>query len=281
MTNQKTLSTALTVRDLEKTQTAGQVFRKALAGKAEEKSQALMLLSNHPEHALQALQSGREDTLELTEKGQHDILEVILDGVGREKAQDFLSPDRGYLTSERLAEIVGGGGDLPSTAAAYAPLNAVLMAVLADIGEALKNGQLAIGALFHLQAWALKLKDRSDYQDFLSYTLGELSIREWLILAVWLSNSSKFDDANDDDNTEENSFRSLDVSPEALENLGIATDGEELVRMHELAENFEHPSLDEIEDAKRDLANWHETTEKAPQFQTTEAVERAASKLNI
>lgn len=269
----------LTVIDLGNQETAGRVFRVALAGESGERTQALALIRDNREVALQALERGR-DTLGLTPKGEHDSIELILSDprLSEARARELLSED--HFTTARLAEIVNGGGDLGSIVAAYAPIVAIIKAALLDFGGAIVADSIQLAPLFVLRMWATKLKERSDFDQFLTYRVGEFTIREWLILAVWFETCNENSINPEDEEAEEVDIR--DIPSGVFEELGLEVEAEELISLIGRVHEFSLPSFDEIEDAKRDLAERERG--KKEMLATVEARDdatRAASKISL
>lgn len=191
--------TSLVHVNLSDPQDAKDVFQRILRGK-EGSHEALALVRENPQAALMALQKG-DQALGLSLKGSADILDEVVGAVGDPAEARALM--NSHLTAERQAELLQGRGDLPAVASEIVDLDVVLRAVHDDVraaggvsrgyadddedldGEGYGIVNPRYGMMLVLRSWALKLKDRPDYPQYLSEELGSASIRDWLLIAIW------------------------------------------------------------------------------------------------
>lgn len=228
------------VKRLENPETAGEIFRTVLRKGHSQRSEVLAAITQNPMTALAALQHGHE-ALGLNERGAADVLEVVLEQTaehyGEEMATQLMAM---HLTSDRLAELLNGRGDLPSMSADLAPLEVVVEAVKEDMGA------LDARALLTLRAWAMKLKDRADYPVFLQHQVPDgTTFKQILLYALALEAGSS------------------DIPGDLFEQVGLDP-VEEQNLFEALAEEDDFPEFDEEEvaHAQASVAQRHEELER-------------------
>ena len=138
---------------------------------------AMDVVRARPELGLAVLQSPKEIT-GLNDSGAAKILDELVGfyedpDEARELLDNNIQPDR-------QVELLQARGDLPAAAADTVRPDVVLAAIFTDI----EDGRLE--SMLVLMSWAMKLKDRDDWEDILRMEVGELTVFDWLVGAVAL-----------------------------------------------------------------------------------------------
>jgi len=279
---------------LDDPSSAADLFREMLNGTPETRAIVRTAIAERPEHALALLQT---DNLGLTAKGNADVLDEVLGTI--EDASHARKLMHENLSSERLRELLLARGDLPAVASDLAPLEDVLAAILdevhedlqkrAESGEDRSNMRLPehVGLedddndeeddddddpvflqsplpLLRLFDWALKLRDRVDYSEFLELKVGHHTVCDLLALAVWEQNGCP--DQLESVPGDEFERVGLDHDHGRVL-LGGLLEGDEIVRF----------GAQEIEEARIELSRQHAAVEKAPQLLSPQAAKSKAA----
>lgn len=132
-----------------------------------------------------------------------EALEMVVEETQPDLVRELLEE---HLTSDLRSELVAARGDLPSAAAMAVSIDDVFAALLKDMEGA--RGPMGLSAPFHLKAWAIKLRDRSDYEELL---------KTELVGIVVPSGTEESADADGDEDTDEEASvaaRGLHVVPD-------------------------------------------------------------------
>ena len=118
-------------REMQDPATAGLVLRKLIDRRdAAGRKEVMDLVKADPPLALAALQHG-DDVLGLTSRGSADVAEEIIGAIGDDaKAREHVGQN---LTSDRVAELLMGRGDLPSALVDIATVAQLIEAMRQDI----------------------------------------------------------------------------------------------------------------------------------------------------
>ncbi|MCC7522519.1 hypothetical protein IT407_01825 [Candidatus Uhrbacteria bacterium] len=118
-------------REMQNPATAGLVLRKLIDRRdADGRREVMNLVKADPPLALAALQHG-DDVLGLTPRGSADVAEEIIGAIGDDhKAREHVGQN---LTSDRVAELLMGRGDLPSALVDIATIPQLIEAMRQDI----------------------------------------------------------------------------------------------------------------------------------------------------
>ena len=121
-----------------------------------------------------------------------------------------------------------------------------------------------------LRSWALKLRDREDYDDFLSKEVGRRTVREHLLIAIW--------------HQAECPEKLGEISPDLYDQFGIdPAEGRETLAGVLDADDPPAFTRDEFESARLELARRRERLEAAPTVadKAKETVTDVARKLDF
>ena len=185
----------------------GQLLRNILSNDLAKKREAIAILTQNPGNALALLGLGN-DELELTPRGASDVFDEMIGAVkDAEEARELMHM---HLTSDRLAELVAGRGDLPSVAALVADIDTLTAAITADMVAAQDETE----AFFRAMTWAVKLIDRDDYEEIIDRNIQDHSIRWYLIMAVW-NDACCPEDEEEIEGITEDCFADLGLDPDA------------------------------------------------------------------
>ncbi|MFH1315451.1 MAG: hypothetical protein ABIH67_03585 [Candidatus Uhrbacteria bacterium] len=153
------------------------VFSAALHGSAQEQGGARALIRANPETALKAL--NQPSAVRLTLRGAADIMDISISGeVDRDRASALITE---HVLAETRTQLLQEGGDLYMAAASVLPLDDVLTAILSEVRDDLLTERRNIlghrqnphdgmnsEVMLTLLSWAMKLKDRPDFEEFLN-----------------------------------------------------------------------------------------------------------------
>lgn len=137
------------------------------------------LMRQNPVAAIQCLESGGAG---LTAKGNADALDEVIGAIGDDTRATQLIAD--HMTSGRLVELMAAQGELGSAVILVADPNLVIQAIMEDIGSGAVGDDA--NSLYCLRAWALKLKDRKDWDEILEHEILDRPLFDWLVWASWL-----------------------------------------------------------------------------------------------
>lgn len=149
------------------------------------------LVRANPKAALTVLNKPGSET-GLSDRGAADVLDAV---VG-----EFGDPDevRGEIEAsvrpQRQVELLRARGDLPSSAADVVDPSVVLTAVFDEVQEAASYvGSLDDGVIddrveqqLTLRSWAVKLRDRDDWDEVLEMEVGSWTVFHHLLVAIFL-----------------------------------------------------------------------------------------------
>jgi len=194
--------------------TASDVFKDLLRQKKDARAAALDVIKANPSSALAALQRG-DSVLGLSPKGSADVLDDVLGLFANPLEARQLMND--HLTPERQVELIQARGDLPAVVTDIADMQLIVDAIREEIGATKSSAYITEGAsapaeeeeedddedeegaksgnlittdsgyvpYLIIRSWAMKLKDRADYTQFLDEEFGKHPMRRWLTIAVW------------------------------------------------------------------------------------------------
>jgi hypothetical protein len=197
------------------------------------------LVRDNPEAAYGALQRYRE--LGLGSRVAANILELITDEAEDvDEACDLLNK---HLSPAQQAELIAARGDLSSTAAMVCDLGTFLAAMAEDIQESItyvafdggrvddlhESSQMAFKCHLVL-GWAMKARDREDYDEFLDSRFGSSSkVRDFVLVALWHDQGSP----EDLDEITADAFEDLGIDGEmARDRLGRLIDSKKMPRLN-------------------------------------------------
>lgn len=153
------------------------------------------LVLTNPITALERLRHPGESGL--TRMGEANVLDEVV-GTFSDPAAARRVLDAN-LTRERQVELIATRGDLPSSAALVVDQNVVFEALLRELTEEIGEYRSALEDAieddipveptrvesFVIRAWALKYRDRDDWAELLLRSVGGLTVREHLVIAIW------------------------------------------------------------------------------------------------
>jgi len=277
---------------------AADLFRELLNGSQERRAIILQSVAEIKEHALALVQ---KDELGLTAKGNADVLDEVL-GTVKEPAEAQKLMQQ-HLSPARLRELLQARGDLPSVASELAPFEDVLAAILDDVHDDIQRraetgedrSHMALPShvkleeaeddkddeeddaeddepaflqsplpLLKLFSWAVKLRDRDDYSEFLDLSVGHHRVRDLLALAVWEQNGCP---------------DQLDVVPgDEFERVGLDhEEGRALLGKMLEDDDVARFGAQEIEEARLELTRQRAALENAPQLLSPQAAKNKAA----
>jgi len=157
------------------------VFSAALHGSGQEHDQARALIRSNPATALKAL--NQPSAVRLTTRGAADIMDLSISGeADRDQASALITE---HVLAQTRTQLLQEGGDLYMAAASVLPLDDVLTAVLSEVQVDLLTERRSIlgvkqkphegmnpTVMLTLISWAMKLKDRPDFEDFLNTSVN-------------------------------------------------------------------------------------------------------------
>ncbi|MFH1946656.1 MAG: hypothetical protein ABIJ23_00650 [Candidatus Magasanikbacteria bacterium] len=218
-------------------------------------------IAQDPVRALTILVQGRESTsLNLT--GQARVFEDILGEIpDLDKALQMVQD---HLTPDYLAELLAERGDLPSTAAEIATAEMLATAFRVRINDLTQGGHFAYLYLFEVRAWALKLKDHREFEEWLDQSIGTATIREQVVQACWLETEGD-----------------ISVMVGELNFLGIDMSEEDILTIVE-TQQFELPDLGELAEEKAEFMRLKKAREEKDQaYQAQQEAEEGADDLDM
>lgn len=137
------------------------------------------LMRQNPVAALQCLESG---AIGLTAKGKADALDEVIGAIGDDTRAAQLVAD--HMTPSRLVELMVAQRELGSAIILVAGQDLVIQAMMEDIESEIISDDA--NSLYCLRAWALKLKDRKDWDEILEREISDRPLFDWLVWASWL-----------------------------------------------------------------------------------------------
>lgn len=137
------------------------------------------LMRQNPVAAIQCLESGNT---ELTTKGNANALDEVIGAIGDDMRATQLIAE--HMTPSRLVELMAAQGELGSAVILVADPDLVIQAMMEDIGSGAFGDDA--NSLYCLRAWALKLKDRKDWDEILEREILDRSLFDWFVWASWL-----------------------------------------------------------------------------------------------
>lgn len=243
------------------------------------------LVRTSPVSALELLRRPGESSL--TRMGEANLLDEV---VGRYEdpavAREVID---NHLTRERQIELIAARGDLPSSAALVVDQDVVFEALLReladDLGEEHPNpveADLENGVVtrheqvdpFVIRAWAFKYHERHDWPELLLRLVGEFTVREHLVIAIWNDAGCPevFDEPPatadddyecDDDPGDDESY--VRLTDDLFEAVGLDSDGARTTLSSLIGEERAmHLSRGAIDEAKRGIAERRRERETAP-----------------
>jgi len=295
---------AIIISELNDQDKAETLFRTVLNDGTDKKA-ILAVLRDQPSVALARLNY----TKSLTAKGASDILDEVLGQIpdakhARELMAQNLSPER----LQELLQARGDLPSVASHLAELEDLLQVILRDVSDDASEASDSSISISKkdvsfeemsdaeedeareevhdqpasssrysfdihsplpLLKLYYWAAKVKDRADYQEFLAMPIGGLTVKDFLLMAIW-QHAGYPDDLTD-------------VSPDYYETVGLDSSEDERLSTLINESNLTKFSIEEIESARVDLARQRQRIATAPA--TVEAARSqakdVANKLNF
>ncbi len=132
--------------------------------------------------------------LGLSQKGAGTVLDLIVDELEAEDACKLMDE---HLTEQQQVELIASFSDRGSSTAIVAVMERVIKAMLHDIqqtielsDEPLDAGDSTYFTSEILLGWAQKLSYRDDFEEMLDVDMGDYTFKEYIALAVWLTNGA-------------------------------------------------------------------------------------------
>ncbi len=202
-------------------------------------------------NALALLGQGRTNG-DLTLAGQSRLFEEILGEIDDpDNAAELVNQN---IDAEAAAEMIAVRGDLASVASTVVDADIIMAALLEDATESPALLPLLI------KAWAIKLLDRSDWEELLEREIGKYTLLDYLIAAI----------AAEDEDPSADQWVDVGLDPnDAMERLEELRDEKTLPKF----------SADDAEDAMEILRERRRTFDKTPTI--AEAAAAAASQVEI
>lgn len=185
----------------------------------------------------------------LTDRGAADVLEALVGEFSDEA--EVRGRINAAIKTKRQVELMQARGDLPSSAADVISPEVVISAIFEDLAN-----EEWYEKLFTLRAWAMKLKDRADWQEILETEVDEgWTVFDHLVAAVFLCASG-----------DENSFDGVpEIEPDRYDEVGLDRAVAE-ERLREMAHMRRLPRIkaSELTKIRLRLAEKRKALEQAP-----------------
>jgi len=171
---------------------------------------ALITVRQNPGSALALLSEMRQQD-EMNVGAQSRVMELVVGEISnRNEARSLLLDN---MTDDHVRELHAHRGDLPSVMDDVASADDLVETLLLDLNQYM-SGDSTLNS-FYIRGWALKLRDRDDWDELLEKEIFGFTLRDHLIIACyWDSFATGVYDEQYEADVTDDMFVGLGVDPE-------------------------------------------------------------------